>query len=228
MSLVSKMVSIWSSYSSGGGSTESPALEALDPTPLHERTLASGVRGMTVRAHLQYERFSYRARREFVATCVAAHVGLLQFGVLALHSVSSPHTDASQRSGRRRADDAPTRPSSLPPQVERARRSLHSARRPRQRYEIPRWRIVQGGRSRHAHRRRTSSSARSSRATRRACEDPKLRTPHLRNWERCAVVTDKGGSPMRIRVFRVVMPGEVNFPAGEFEDALAWAAAQGS
>ena len=57
-----------------------------------------------------------------------------------------------------------------------------------------------------------------------AWEDLKLWTPHLRSWERCAVVTDKGWITDAIRVFRVVMPGEVKvFPAGELDAALAWA-----
>jgi hypothetical protein len=58
-----------------------------------------------------------------------------------------------------------------------------------------------------------------------AWEDLKLWTPHLRSWERCAVVTDKGWIKDAIRVFRVVMPGEVKvFAAGELDAALAWAA----
>jgi hypothetical protein len=58
-----------------------------------------------------------------------------------------------------------------------------------------------------------------------AWEDLKLWTPHLRSWERCAVVTDKGWITDALRVFRVVMPGEVKvFPAGELDAALAWAA----
>jgi hypothetical protein len=58
-----------------------------------------------------------------------------------------------------------------------------------------------------------------------AWEDLKLWTPHLTKWERCAVVTDHRFITDAIRVFRVLMPGEVKvFPAGEREAALAWAA----
>jgi hypothetical protein len=58
-----------------------------------------------------------------------------------------------------------------------------------------------------------------------AWEDLKLWTPHLTKWERCAVVTDHRWITEAIRVFRVLMPGEVKvFRAGELDAALAWAA----
>jgi hypothetical protein len=61
-----------------------------------------------------------------------------------------------------------------------------------------------------------------------AWEDLKLWTPHLTKWERCAVVTDHRWITDAIRVFRVVMPGEMKvFPAGELDAALAWAAGGG-
>ena len=128
MSFVSKLVSIWSSCSSGSGRAESPALEALDPTPLHERALDAGVRGMTVRAHLEYERFPYGARREFVPACATAHVGRLQFGVLPLHlvlllarnPVRGMAVDGRMTHPTRPVLSAPSRTSQAP---------LHSARR---------------------------------------------------------------------------------------------------
>ena len=59
-----------------------------------------------------------------------------------------------------------------------------------------------------------------------AWEDLKLWTPHLAKWERCAVVTDHRWITDAVRVFRVVMPGDVKvFPTGERDAALAWAAA---
>lgn len=62
-----------------------------------------------------------------------------------------------------------------------------------------------------------------------AWEDVKLWTPHLTKWERSAVVTDHRWITDAIRVFRVLMPGDVKvFPAGELEAALAWAADDGS
>ena len=58
-----------------------------------------------------------------------------------------------------------------------------------------------------------------------AWEDMKLWAPHLRDWERCAVVTDHRLIGDAIRAFAIVMPGEVKlFPVGEREAALAWAA----
>jgi stage II sporulation SpoAA-like protein len=59
-----------------------------------------------------------------------------------------------------------------------------------------------------------------------AWEDMKLWGPHLTKWERCAVVTDHRLIADAIRVFKVVMPGEVKvFPATGLDDALRWAAA---
>ena len=42
-----------------------------------------------------------------------------------------------------------------------------------------------------------------------AWEDTKPWAPHLTTWERCAVVTDHGWITDAIRVFRVLMPGDV-------------------
>src|SRR5262245_57872350 len=59
-----------------------------------------------------------------------------------------------------------------------------------------------------------------------AWEDMKLWGPHLTKWERCAVVTDHRLVADAIKVFRVVMPGDVKvFPAPALDEALAWAAA---
>ncbi len=59
-----------------------------------------------------------------------------------------------------------------------------------------------------------------------AWEDAKLWLPHLRAWERCAVVTDSRVVTDAMRVFAPVMPGEVRaFPVAQLADALAWAAA---
>jgi hypothetical protein len=53
----------------------------------------------------------------------------------------------------------------------------------------------------------------------------KLWTPHLKSWERCAVVTDHRLIADAIRAFAMLMPGEIKvFPAGERDAALAWAA----
>ena len=58
-----------------------------------------------------------------------------------------------------------------------------------------------------------------------AWEDVKLWGPNLTKWERCAVVSDNRLINDALRVFRVVMPGEVElFSAGAVEDAIAWAA----
>jgi hypothetical protein len=55
-------------------------------------------------------------------------------------------------------------------------------------------------------------------------EDMKLWTPHLRAWERCAVVTDHGLVADALRAFAMLMPGEVKvFPVSALDDALAWA-----
>ena len=57
-----------------------------------------------------------------------------------------------------------------------------------------------------------------------AWEDMKLWGPHLTKWERCAVVTDHRLIADGIRIFQVVMPGEVKvFPVGALDDALRWA-----
>jgi hypothetical protein len=59
-----------------------------------------------------------------------------------------------------------------------------------------------------------------------AWEDTKLWAPHLRDWERCAVVTDHRFLVDAIRLFSVVMPGEIKtFPVSELSAALAWASA---
>lgn len=59
-----------------------------------------------------------------------------------------------------------------------------------------------------------------------AWEDMRLWTPHLRSWERCAVVTDHRLISDAIRAFGMLMPGEVKvFPVAEREAALSWAAA---
>lgn len=59
-----------------------------------------------------------------------------------------------------------------------------------------------------------------------AWEDVKLWGPHLTKWERCAVVSDHGFIVDAVKIFRIVMPGEVKvFSAGELEVALTWAAA---
>jgi hypothetical protein len=59
-----------------------------------------------------------------------------------------------------------------------------------------------------------------------AWEDMKLWTPHLKSWERCAVVTDHRMLADAIRGFAMLMPGEVKvFPVGQLDEALAWAAA---
>ena len=56
-------------------------------------------------------------------------------------------------------------------------------------------------------------------------EDMKLWTPHLRSWERCAVVTDHGLIADAIRAFAMLMPGQVKvFPVSARDGALAWAA----
>ena len=58
-----------------------------------------------------------------------------------------------------------------------------------------------------------------------AWEDTKLWAPHLRDWERCAVVTDHRFLVDAIRLFAIVMPGEIKtFPVSELAAALAWAA----
>jgi hypothetical protein len=58
-----------------------------------------------------------------------------------------------------------------------------------------------------------------------AWEDMKLWTPHLRSWERCAVVTDHRLIGDAVRAFAMLMPGDVKvFPAGERQAALDWAA----
>jgi len=57
-----------------------------------------------------------------------------------------------------------------------------------------------------------------------AWEDMKLWGPHLTKWERCAVVTDHRLIADAIKVFKVVMPGDVKvFPAGGLDDAMRWA-----
>ena len=57
-----------------------------------------------------------------------------------------------------------------------------------------------------------------------AWEDMKLWGPHLTKWERCAVVTDHRLIADAIKVFRVVMPGDVKvFPADALDEALRWA-----
>ena len=59
-----------------------------------------------------------------------------------------------------------------------------------------------------------------------AWEDMKLWTPHLKSWERCAVVTDHRLIADAIRGFAMLMPGEVKvFPLSERDAALAWASA---
>jgi hypothetical protein len=59
-----------------------------------------------------------------------------------------------------------------------------------------------------------------------AWEDMKLWTPHLRSWERCAVVTDHRLIADALKAFAMLMPGDVKvFPVGERDAALAWAAA---
>jgi hypothetical protein len=59
-----------------------------------------------------------------------------------------------------------------------------------------------------------------------AWEDMKLWTPHLRSWERCAVVTDHRLIADALKAFAMLMPGDVKvFPVGERASALAWAAA---
>jgi hypothetical protein len=56
-------------------------------------------------------------------------------------------------------------------------------------------------------------------------EDTKLWAPHLRDWERCAVVTDHRFVTAGVRLFAPVIPGELKtFPVGELAAALAWAA----
>lgn len=56
-------------------------------------------------------------------------------------------------------------------------------------------------------------------------EDMKLWAPHLRAWERCAVVTDHGLMADAIRGFGMLMPGQVKvFPVSALDDALVWAA----
>ena len=58
-----------------------------------------------------------------------------------------------------------------------------------------------------------------------AWEDVKLWGPNLTKWERCAVVSDNRVINDAIRVFRIVMPGEVKlFPGGALDEALGWAA----
>jgi SpoIIAA-like len=50
--------------------------------------------------------------------------------------------------------------------------------------------------------------------------------PHLTKWERCAVVTDTRLIADAIKVFRIVMPGEVKvFRADALDEALYWGAA---
>ena len=57
-----------------------------------------------------------------------------------------------------------------------------------------------------------------------AWEDFKLGTGNLMTWERCAVVTDHEAIAGALRVFSVLMPGEVRvFPVGQTADALRWA-----
>jgi hypothetical protein len=57
-----------------------------------------------------------------------------------------------------------------------------------------------------------------------AWEDMKVWAPHLRSWERCAVVTDHRLIGDAVRAFSMLMPGEVKvFPVAGLDDALAWA-----
>jgi len=59
-----------------------------------------------------------------------------------------------------------------------------------------------------------------------AWEDLKLGTGYLRDWQRCAVVTDHEVLAGVIRGFGVLMPGEIRvFPVAEEAAAVAWAAA---
>jgi hypothetical protein len=58
-----------------------------------------------------------------------------------------------------------------------------------------------------------------------AWEDMKLWRPHLRAWERCAVVTDHTMIADTMRAFGMLMPGQVKvFPVSALDEALAWAA----
>jgi hypothetical protein len=58
-----------------------------------------------------------------------------------------------------------------------------------------------------------------------AWEDMKLWAPHLRSWERCAVVTDHRLIGDAVRAFAMLMPGEVKvFPVAGLDDAMSWAA----
>jgi len=72
--------------SSSGDRTESPSLEALDATPAGNRSLHAGVRGMTVRAHIEHELVAHGAGGELVPARATAHVGRNEVGVAPLHS----------------------------------------------------------------------------------------------------------------------------------------------
>lgn len=59
-----------------------------------------------------------------------------------------------------------------------------------------------------------------------AWEDAKLWLPRITKWERCALVTDHRWLADAVRLFRPLMPGELEiFPASRLDDALTWAAA---
>jgi hypothetical protein len=59
-----------------------------------------------------------------------------------------------------------------------------------------------------------------------AWEDAKLWIPRITKWERCALVTDHRWLADAVRLFRPLMPGELEvFPVTGLDDALDWAAA---
>jgi hypothetical protein len=59
-----------------------------------------------------------------------------------------------------------------------------------------------------------------------AWEDAKLWIPRITKWERCALVTDHRWLADTVRLFRPLMPGEIEvFPVSRLDDALDWAAA---
>jgi hypothetical protein len=56
-------------------------------------------------------------------------------------------------------------------------------------------------------------------------DDFRVGMGHLRNWKRCAVVTDRSWAEHAVKAFGWMSPGEMKaFGLGELADALAWAA----
>jgi len=65
---------------------EPPSLEALDTAAARDRSLHAGVRGVTLRAHLEHELVAHGAGGELVPARATTHVGRDEVGVVPLHS----------------------------------------------------------------------------------------------------------------------------------------------